>query len=329
MTFEFKRFQLRCRRAAAIVLATVLQTGAFLLLGAGLAIAAGNCADPASVVEIAPGAFVRQGTTALPAPENRGAIANIGFIVGGAAVAVIDTGGSPCDGAMLRQAIRIRTALPIKYVIDTHVHPDHIFGNAAFAGEGAAIVGHRNLPRALAERGEHYLRSYGEQIGADAMEGTRIVPPTQLVSDRLTIDLGGRELVLDARPAAHTDNDLTVFDVKTGILWTGDLVFLDHVPVLDGSLKGWLAVTAELMKHSAKRIVPGHGPVSAPWPEAGENQLRYLQNLAGDLRAAIGAGKSIAQAASTAGTAESGRWTLFDSFNTRNATTGFAELEWE
>jgi hypothetical protein len=83
------------------------------------------------------------------------------------------------------------------------------------------------------------------------------------------------------------------------------------------------------MKHSAKRIVPGHGPVSAPWPEAGGDQLRYLQNLASDLRAAIGAGKSIAQAARTAGTAESGRWELFDSFNTRNATTGFAELEWE
>jgi quinoprotein relay system zinc metallohydrolase 2 len=329
MTFEFKRFLLRCRRAAAILLATVLQTGAFLLLGAGLATAGETCADPASVVEIAPGAFVRQGATILPAPENRGAIANIGFIIGGAAVAVIDTGGSPCDGAMLRQAIRTRTALPIKYVIDTHVHPDHIFGNVAFAGEGAAIVGHRNLPRALAERGEHYLRSYGEQIGADAMEGARIVPPTQLVSDRLTIDLGGRELVLDARPAAHTDNDLTVFDAGTGILWTGDLVFLDHVPVLDGSLKGWLAVTAELMKHSAKRIVPGHGPVSAPWPEAGENQLRYLQNLASDLRAAIGAGKSIAEAARTAGTAGSGRWRLFDSFNTRNATAGFAELEWE
>ena len=83
MTFEFKRFQLRCRRAAAILLATVLQTGAFLLLGAGLAAAGQNCADPASVVEIAPGAFVRQGATALPAPENRGAIANIGFIIGG------------------------------------------------------------------------------------------------------------------------------------------------------------------------------------------------------------------------------------------------------
>jgi quinoprotein relay system zinc metallohydrolase 2 len=312
-----------------MILATVLRTGAFLLLGAGLAATAGDCPNPANVVEIAPGAFVRQGTTALPSPENRGAIANIGFIVGGSAVAVIDTGGSPCDGAMLRQAIRIRTALPIKYVIDTHVHPDHIFGNAAFAGEGAAIVGHRNLPRALAERGEHYLRSYGEQIGAEAMEGARIVPPTQVVSDRLTIDLGGRELVLDARPAAHTDNDLTVLDVQTGTLWTGDLVFLDHVPVLDGSLKGWLAGTTELMKHSAKRIVPGHGPVSASWPEAGGDQLRYLQSLASDLRAAIGAGKSIAQAASTAGTAESGRWKLFDSFNTRNATAGFAELEWE
>jgi quinoprotein relay system zinc metallohydrolase 2 len=311
------------------LLSAALQTGAFLLLGAGLANAAESCAAPAEVIEIAPGSFVRHGATALPNPGNHGAIANIGFIVGTDGVAVIDTGGSPCDGITLRLAIRERTALPVKYVINTHVHPDHMFGNTAFAADGAAIIGHRNLPRALAERGEHYLRSYGEQIGAAAMEGARIVPPTQLVTDSLTIDIGGRELILDAHPAAHTDNDLTVFDKSSGVLWTGDLVFLDHVPVLDGSLKGWLAVTADLMKHSAKRIVPGHGSPIAPWPESGEGQLRYLQRLAGDLREAISAGKSIAQAAGNAGMTESRKWRLFDSFNVRNATTGFAELEWE
>ncbi len=318
---------------AAILLAAALQTGASLLLGAGLANAAGadpaECNQPAHVVQVAPGAFVRQGATAMPDPANRGAIANIGFVIGKGSVAVIDTGGSLCDGERLRAAISARTQLPVKYVINTHVHPDHIFGNAAFAAGGTVFIAHHNLPRALSERGGHYLHSWGEQIGAAAMEGTKIVAPTRLVQDRLEIDLGGRKLTLEAEPAAHTDNDLTVFDETTGTLWTGDLIFLDHVPVLDGSLKGWLAVTADLMKRTAKRIVPGHGRAPAPWPEAGENQLRYLQRLAGDLRQAISAGHEIGEAAKNAAKSESGRWKLFGSYNSRNAITGFAELEWE
>ena len=316
-----------------MLLAAGLQAGASFLPGAGLAhsaeTAAPGCTAQAELTEVAPGAFVRRGATALPDPANRGAIANTGFIVGSESVAVIDTGDSLCDGVALREAIRTRTALPVKAVINTHVHPDHIFGNAAFAGPGVAILAHRNLPRALTERGEHYLRSYGEQAGSAAMEGTKLVPPTELVQDRTQIDLGGRVIIVEARPAAHTDNDLTVFDPTTGTLWTGDLIFLDHVPVLDGSLKGWLSLTETLMRHEAKQIVPGHGPSAAPWPAAGENQLRYLRRLASDLRQSIGAGKGIRDAAPAAGSSESANWQLFDSFNTRNATAGFAELEWD
>jgi quinoprotein relay system zinc metallohydrolase 2 len=315
------------------LLAAALRAGAFLLPGAGLAhsaeTASTSCTVPAAMTEIAPGAFVRQGVTALPDPANRGAIANIGFIIGSESVAVIDTGGSLCDGLALRAAIRARTALPIRTVINTHVHPDHIFGNAAFAGPEVAIIAHHNLPRSLAERGEHYLRSYGDQVGAAAMQGTIMVAPTQTVTDRLEIDLGERILVLQAWPAAHTDNDLTVYDLSTGTLWAGDLVFLSHVPVLDGSLKGWLSVTQTLMRHEAKQIVPGHGPATAPWPAAGETQLRYLTLLAADIRHAIGAGKTIRDAAEAAGASERGNWQLFESFNGRNVTTGFAELEWD
>lgn len=316
---------------AAIILSALFQAPP-LFSGAGVANAdetPGDCTAPAEVTQIAPGAFVRHGAIALPNPANRGGIANIGFIIGDKSVAVIDTGGSFCDGLSLRQAIRARTALPIEYIVNTHVHPDHIFGNAAFAEDGSAILAHHNLPRALAERGQHYLLSYGEQVGPAAMKGAKAVPPTKLVEDSLQIDLGGRKLTLVAHRAAHTDNDLTLFDEASGILWTGDLVFLDHIPVLDGSLKGWLSITSELMKSPVRQIVPGHGPPLAPWPKSGDNQIRYLERLASDLRKAINAGVGIGQAADEAGKSESGKWRLFASFNGRNATTGFAQLEWE
>ena len=88
------------------------------------------------------------------------------------------------------------------------------------------------------------------------------MPPTLLVAGTTTLDLGGRALTLRAWPVAHSDNDLTGFDATTNTLFGGDLVFLGHIPVVDGSLKGWLRALDELQSIPAQRVVPGHGPVS-------------------------------------------------------------------
>jgi sulfur-oxidizing protein SoxY len=156
-----------------------------------------------SVREISPGVYLHQGVHEEATPANLGGIANIGFVGGEQAVAVIDSGGSARQGAALLAAVRTVTDLPVRYVINTHMHPDHVFGNAAFRDEGSLFVGHAKLPRALAARGGHYLERLPEFLG-EASAGTEVVPPSLTVTNQLEIDLGDRPILLIAHPTAHS-----------------------------------------------------------------------------------------------------------------------------
>ncbi|WP_322185677.1 quinoprotein relay system zinc metallohydrolase 2 [Fulvimarina sp. 2208YS6-2-32] len=282
-------------------------------------------------VEIADGVYAHQGLVEETSPDNQGDISNSGFIVGDEAVAVIDTGGSVAVAERALAAIRRITDKPIRFVINTHMHPDHIFGNQVFAAEGATILGHERLGAAIAARAESYRMSMAEQLGIAEIDRLDIVGPDEgvaVLAPRI-VDLGNRKIVLTAWKTAHTDNDLTVFDTRTQTLFTGDLVFLDHLPVLDGSLAGWLEQTADLMAIEAAHVVPGHGPLDARWPDAMAPQTGYLERLAGDVRSAIANGDGLQETAESAARTEAEAFALADAFRRRNATAAFAELEWE
>jgi quinoprotein relay system zinc metallohydrolase 2 len=291
--------------------------------------AAAPATTPLTIETVTAGDYVHFGQVAMTTPDNAGDIANLGIIVGRDAVAVVDTGGSVDVGRRLLLAVRRVTDKPIRYVINTHEHPDHIFGNAAFA-RSVTFVGHHNLPTELQKRGAYYLRSFRDQLGEAAIAEVKIIPPTLLVDDETILDLGGRRLRLTAwAPPAHTACDLTVLDEATGVLYSGDLVFLQHTPVVDGSLTGWLALLPRLALLPARVVVPGHGRLVAPWPQALDDERRYFAVLAADAHRLIAAGVPLARAVPDIGSSERNHWLLFDDYNPRNATLAFSEMEWQ
>jgi quinoprotein relay system zinc metallohydrolase 2 len=281
------------------------------------------------VAEIAPGVFVHQGKYADVNPENGGDISNVSFIAGKEAVAVIDTGGSAKIGGAVREAIASVTKLPVRYVINTHMHPDHVFGNAAFEAEKPEYIAHHKMARGLSARADGYLSRNKGWMGEENFAGTRIVMPTKPVTEALDIDLGGRLLHLKARPTAHTDNDMSVFDELTGTLILGDIAFAGRIPTIDGSIAGWIKLIDVLKTETAQRVVPGHGPPSMQMSEALLPLERYLKAVATDVRAAIKAGRTLAETTETAALSEKESWLLFSEHHKRNVTAAFAELEWE
>jgi quinoprotein relay system zinc metallohydrolase 2 len=283
----------------------------------------------AEVREVASGVFVFTGAISDATPENQGGVSNAGFVIGSDRVAVIDSGGSRQMGEELWRALRARTDLPVSHVILTHMHPDHVLGASVFAETGARVVGHEKLGAALADRRDSYMAGFGRLVGDAEFIGTKVVLPDLSVPDRLDIDLGGRILGLRSWRVAHSTNDITVFDPVGGVMFTGDLVFHDHAPALDGSVRGWVSVLTELKKMGVDGIVPGHGGPVLDWPSGAQDLDRYLAVLIDDTRAAIDRGDALSTAADVIAASEAGNWQLFDLFNARNATVAYTELEWD
>lgn len=302
---------------------------ALLALSAVILQASADASDaPLRVEQVAPGVFVHYGQPLpLDAPGHDD-IANTGFIIGDRCVAVIDTGGSVRMGRALRAAVTRATSRPICFVINTHVHVDHVLGNAAFRDTGARFVGHARLPAEIIRNRGFFVAQYGADLDAPPA-GDQIVAPDLTVQDTLELDLGRRVLELRAWPPAHTSCDLTVLDVASGTLWTGDLLFRRRLPALDGDLAGWLEVIDRLARLHVQRAIPGHGPLAAGLSDALQPERRYLRALLDDVRRASDAGESLQQTIDTAAQGERSDWLLWDSTHPRNVTRVYEQLEWQ
>jgi glyoxylase-like metal-dependent hydrolase (beta-lactamase superfamily II) len=185
---------------------------------------------------------------------------NIGVVLGGEAVLVIDTRSHPGHANQLLSDLRTVTSLPIGWVFNTHYHWDHAFGNQVFGG--SAIWGHVNCRSELIERGLTRIDELVTDFPAEAEEFRKVVvtPPTEVFEEQATIDLGNRTVAISHLGLGHTNSDavLHVDDVT----FAGDLVEEGSPPWFGDSYPiSWFDTVGRLAAEARPTVVPGHGDV--------------------------------------------------------------------
>ena len=289
---------------------------------------AGGDDESFNLEQVAEGNYLHKGVHVEFAHPQHDDIANIGFIVGEKCIAVIDTGGSVTIGQKLLLSIREISQLPVCYVINTHVHFDHLLGNLAFKNEAAQFVGHVQLADAVEQNRDFFLEQFRGDLGSTPSRDS-IIGPNLTVDKTMDLDLGNRTIRLMAHQTAHTRSDLTVLDVETKTLWAGDLVFRERIPAFDGELKGWLAVLEDILNQDLNHIIPGHGTPSNDVKQAISQEKSYLNILLNETRKAITNGEFLEDVVNTIGQSEKENWLLHEQHHGRNITKAFIELEWE
>lgn len=207
--------------------------------------------------KIAENTWVLIGKTEDITRVNGGNIANTAFVLTRDGVVVIDTGPSRRYGEQMRRAIAGVTDRPVIRVFNTHHHPDHFLGNQAFDGVPLAAL---DATRAgMREQGDAFADNMYRMAG-DWLAGTEATAASDTVVPGV-LTIGGHEFELIAL-AGHTEGDLAILDRTTGVLYAGDLIFLDRAPTTPhASIERWLASLDALAALPVKWVVPGHGPV--------------------------------------------------------------------
>ncbi|HUX91957.1 MAG TPA: MBL fold metallo-hydrolase [Gallionellaceae bacterium] len=242
----------------------------FLVFMLGLNIS--SCANAASRVEItlkpirvAPHSYYVQGLSGAASAENQGYMSNAGFVVTDAGVIVFDALGTPVLAQKLVAAIAKITRQPIKRVIISHYHADHIYGLQVFKALGAEIWAHAAGREYLgSEEAQLRLQQRREILKPWVDENTRLLPADKWLTEDSSFEMGGLHFALSHVGPAHSTEDLALFVQEDEVLYSGDLVFKGRVPFVgNADSRLWLQALDKLSAFKAKHLIPGHGAASS------------------------------------------------------------------
>lgn len=241
---------------------------------------------------------------------------NAGFVIGDDGVLVIDSFFNPEATKALVREIRKLTPLPIRYVVDTHYHVDHVGGDAVLRAAGAIIIAHRNVRGWVRTENLHLI---GARLNPALKTATESLALPDVVIDKdLTIWLGNRKIVVMS-VLGHTGGDLMVSIPEAKVLFGGDILW-NHVSpnIIDGTVARWIETidTLTTSKSAASMtFIPGHGDIATGKDVADfGTYLGDLRTIVQIERAAGLTGDALIKAAQPELARKHGDWTAFGYF---------------
>ena len=286
-------------------------------------------ANSFNISEVEKNIFLHYGIHEDSSIKNQGDIANIGFIVGKKSVLIIDTGGTLEIAKNLLKTVKNKTSLPISHVVITHGHPDHYLGSEIFRVSNIQFIGHENLKRSINMNFNFYKTLQASSIEDQSiLEIKPVFPDLEIKKNQtFTLDLGDREVKIRAWESGHTDSDLSVYDVKSKILWTEN-IFVNRIPSVRASILGWKKNLEITSKMDINKIIPGHGKITTK-DEALLPMLSYFRRMIKEIRTLHDMGINIETAQKEVAKDNKENWLLFNDYHISNVTKAYSELEWE
>lgn len=219
---------------------------------------------PMEAVKVGRHSYYVQGLAGAASAANQGFMSNAGFVVTREGVVVFDALGTPPLGEALLKQIRRITSAPVRRVIVSHYHADHIYGLQVFKAAGAEIWAHENSREYLnSPELESRLAQRRDELFPWVDETTRVIAPDKMLTGDAEFELGGVHFAVRYVGPAHSSEDLAMYVREDRVLYAGDLVFKGRIPFVgDADSKSWLASLDKLLAFDAKTLVPGHGGVS-------------------------------------------------------------------
>jgi glyoxylase-like metal-dependent hydrolase (beta-lactamase superfamily II) len=258
---------------------------ALSLLTASLLLAVRAGAQINTVQNIAPDVYFHEGDPKM------GPTCNNGWVVMDDYVVVVDA-NYPAGAKVVAPKIQAMTAKPIRFVIDTHFHPDHSTGNEVWAELGAIPVAHVATLDQLKAMGAEQWRESAKS--RPDMAGSTLKLPSLAYTDELVFDDGRHRVELHWLGVGHTKGDTLVWLPKEKILFTGDVCVNGSFNYLhDSNVDEWIKLLEKAKNLGAVKVCPGHGPMGGP--EIIADQQEYFIQLQRGVKAFVDAGKSPAE----------------------------------
>jgi glyoxylase-like metal-dependent hydrolase (beta-lactamase superfamily II) len=257
---------------------------------------------------------------------NNGNIVNSCYIDAGEGYVVVDTGPSYTYAESAYNAMKKIKSLPVKLVINTHIHDDHWLGNNYFTEQGITVLGTDDFKVSADMSIPTRMQTY---ISPEAYAKTVPTLPTEMISSDTNLTIGNQKLELKiAKRKAHTAKDMVVYLPKSNVVIAADLVFNDRLPsVRGGDINGWIEALDDLDKLGAKHVVGGHG--NRTDKDAARMTREYFTQMRTEIRAAISEGLSIDETTKKVTMDQYKKYKLYEGTHRQNVEASYRVLEWE